>query len=552
VEWLVGITAALMTIAVLAPAAWILFRRLIPPAPVPRDAGTGESTELELLKHTAELTREKQQLQSYLDEYRRAEEALRSSEEKYRALVEHANDAIVIAQDGVIHFANPKTESMLGYSFEELAKMPFLDIIAPEDQALVLERYTRRLSGEDVPSRYNFRVVARDGHKLWVEINSVITPWEGRPASLSFLRDIDHQIQAETALRASEERLQAILDNSPAVVYMKDVEGRYTLINQRYQELFHVTKEQVVGQTDFDIFPSEFADAMRANDRHVVRSRAPLQIEEQVPHEDGLHTYLSIKFPLHTPEGEVYAVCGFSTDITGRKQIETDLRASEAKNRAMLDATPDLLLIVDRDGTCLEARASREFGVAIPPGTIGAKVTEYFPHELAERLLAVIHRALSSGQLQTLELRLPTPDGLRHLESRVMVCGDNTVLFIVRDVTQRKREEAELKEAKLAAEEANRAKSRFLANMSHEIRTPMNAIIGMTELSLAADLGDEQRRLLSGVLESAEFMLSLIRSDCFTGFIRQRTCGRSLRPIMLRLTSPCVISSTLTVSGEVT
>ncbi|MBX3414331.1 MAG: response regulator [Pirellulales bacterium] len=379
--------AVLMTVAVLAPAAWLLGRRLLPGATPPESSRTGESTDLELLKQTAVLTREKEQLQSYLDEYRQAEEALRASEEKYRALVENANDAIVIAQDGAVHFANPKTEAMLGYSFAELATMPFTEIIAPEDRALVVERYTRRLEGEDVPSRYRFRAVTSDGRKLWVEINSVIVTWEGRPASLSFLRDIDDQMQAEE-----------------------------------------------------------------------------------------------------------------------------NLRASEAKNRAMLDATPDLLLIVDREGKCLEARASREFGVALPAGTVGAKVTDYFPHDLADRLLAVIYRALSTGQLQTLELRLPTPEGLRHLESRVVVCGDDTVLFIVRDVTQRKREEAELKEAKLVAEEANRAKSRFLANMSHEIRTPMNAIIGMTELSLASDLGEEQRRLLSGVLESAEFMLALINT----------------------------------------
>ena len=133
----------------------------------------------QLLEQTADLVREKNELVRDIAARRAAEEAPRHSEEKYRVLVENANDAIVIAQDGVIKYANPKTEELLGYRADELSRMPFTEIIAPDDRALVVDRYVRRLQGEDVPSRYTFRTIARSGTQLDVEINSVNIPWEG-------------------------------------------------------------------------------------------------------------------------------------------------------------------------------------------------------------------------------------------------------------------------------------------------------------------------------------------------------------------------------------
>jgi len=120
---------------------------------------------------------------------KRAEEALRESEEKYRTLVDYANEAIFIAQDGVIKFSNPSTLSF-GYSAEELARIPFGDLIHPEDREMVVERYRRRMEGEEGPSTYAFRFLSRSGEELWAQLNVARITWEGRPATLNFLRDI--------------------------------------------------------------------------------------------------------------------------------------------------------------------------------------------------------------------------------------------------------------------------------------------------------------------------------------------------------------------------
>ncbi|MGD9648148.1 MAG: response regulator [Pirellulales bacterium] len=158
-----------------------------------------------LLEQTRELAREKLQLELDIETHKRIEEELRRSEEKYRALIENANDLIVIAQDGVIRYANPKAELVFGWHTEELSALPFTEIVAPEDRELVVERYYRRHLGEPVPERYNFRAVTREGRTLWVEINSVLIGWEGRPATLCFLRDVTDHIEAEANLRAARE-----------------------------------------------------------------------------------------------------------------------------------------------------------------------------------------------------------------------------------------------------------------------------------------------------------------------------------------------------------
>lgn len=156
--------------------------------------------------------------------------------------------------------------------------------------------------------------------------------------------DIVRRREAEEALRKAEEELRhyskdlerqvrertreitSILRYTPAVVYIKDSEGHYTFINSRYEELFGVRNEDIKGKKDADIFPGEFADQFGQNDRQVLAEGKPLQLEERVPQNDGIHTYLSVKFPLYDDRGAVLGVCGISTDITEIKRAQDQLR----------------------------------------------------------------------------------------------------------------------------------------------------------------------------------------------------------------------------------
>ena len=138
---------------------------------------------------------------SLILEHRQAEDALRESEEKYRLLIDNATDAIFIAQDDVLKFANPKAEKMIGYSAEKLAKIPFVNIIHPDDKNMVLENHLKRLKGQEVPSIYSFRILSRSGEELSVELNAVLINWKGRPAALNFLRDITTEKRLEAQLQ---------------------------------------------------------------------------------------------------------------------------------------------------------------------------------------------------------------------------------------------------------------------------------------------------------------------------------------------------------------
>ena len=136
-------------------------------------------------------------LEKEIAERQRTEEGLQTSEEKYRLLVQNSNDAIFIAQDGVIKFPNFKAEKLLGYSAAELAGIQFIHHIHPDDREMVVENHKKRLAGQKIPSTYPFRVRNKSGEEVWAEINAVRILWEGGPATLNFARDITEKKKLE-------------------------------------------------------------------------------------------------------------------------------------------------------------------------------------------------------------------------------------------------------------------------------------------------------------------------------------------------------------------
>ena len=150
-------------------------------------------------------------LQVYdITDRKQAEDALKESEKKYRALVENAGEAIFVAQDGKLKFTNPRTETLTGYSGETLKTRSFVEFIHPDDRAMVLERHTRRMQGEELPPQYAFRIVTAGQNVRWVELNVVAIEWDGAPATLNFVTDITERKKAE----AEKEKVQELLNQS--------------------------------------------------------------------------------------------------------------------------------------------------------------------------------------------------------------------------------------------------------------------------------------------------------------------------------------------------
>jgi PAS domain S-box-containing protein len=137
--------------------------------------------------------------------------------------------------------------------------------------------------------------------------------------------------RAEEALRASEQRLQDIIDNTSAVIFVKDLELRYLLVNREFERRHNVRREEIRGKDDFDIHPYGVAEEVRGNDAQVIRAGAPIHFEEVVPSEQGNRCYICAKFPLRDRNGKPYAVCGIATDITEHKQAENALQQAQAE-----------------------------------------------------------------------------------------------------------------------------------------------------------------------------------------------------------------------------
>jgi PAS domain S-box-containing protein len=202
----------------------------------------------------------------------------------------------------------------------------YIRMVHPDDRQRVIDAFDRTLR-DGVELDVEFHIVLPDGSIRWMSDRGRLVPSDAPQRVSGVMLDITARKADQEALRQSEQRFQNILDNSSAAVYLKDLEGRFLLVNRQFEKLFHAGRADLLGKTDYDLFPRENADRYRANDRQVIENNAPLEFEEVAPAIDGDRTYLSVKFPMRGANG-VYALCGISTDITERLRLEAKLRES--------------------------------------------------------------------------------------------------------------------------------------------------------------------------------------------------------------------------------
>jgi len=393
------------------------------------------------------------------------------------------------------------------------------------------------------------RQVNTELEKNAIVLNQVQQAWQDlNRVNLELQQEILERQNTQKALRKSEALLQAILDNSTAIIYIKDVDGKYLLTNRHFDNLFHIAKEQITGKTDGDIFPEDSRAALRENDLKVLEAGSPLSIEEVIPQDDGPHTYISLKFPLCNSEGKAYAVGTISTDVSDRKLAELTLEKAKAELEieveqrtlflkqanellrfelaarvrgaitvrqmtaqvarhartvdGILGASLDLIFLVDRSGkyTYVSRTAAQAAGMN-PREMIGKTWQELgWSPTIMQRVHQECDGIFATAEPVKGEVIVPTASwGTRDYEYILSpVCATDgsveAVVATLRDITERKDAEEAWQLAKEAAELANRAKSAFLANMSHELRTPLNAIIGYSDMLVedAQELGNLQ------------------------------------------------------------
>jgi PAS domain S-box-containing protein len=335
------------------------------------------------------------------------------------------------------------------------------------------------------------------------------------------------QKRAELACARSEQRLQAILDNSATVIFLKDVKGRYLLVNRRYEELFHVTRANVLGRTDHDIFPAELADQYLANDRAVLAAGKPLTLEEYARHDDGMHAYLSIKFPLEEPDGAVTGVCGIATDINDRKQAEMASRHLAA----IVESSEDAIVGKDSNGviTTWNKGAERIFGYTAAEA-VGKPVSMLAAPDRLDEMPGILSKVLRGDRVEHYETRRRRKDG-QIIDVALSVSPVHNAAGqiigaskIARDITDRKLAEQERaslhkreQEARRAAELLNSVGPRLAAQL--DLEKLMQEVTDIATALVAAEFGAFFHNVIH---EKGELYvlsaLSGVQREAFSGF----------------------------------
>ncbi len=490
-----------------------------------------------------------------------AEEALRGSEQYYRSILHSSSDAIaVIGRDGVTQFANETGYTLFGYEFGEEEIVKGALAVHPEDFGTVL--HGMREMFQSGASTYECRIRRRDGSWLHCEVRGRrIADRRGRPAGVFNTRDISQRKAAELALLQTQAQLHSRLEQQRAAADFGQhalrahelgplLNGAAELIAATLKiEFSGVAELQPDGRTirvraavgwdvgtEFEAGPdTQAGQALRCNHPVIVEDfeietgfrpvahRAQLGVRSGIAvlvggsdRPWGMVSAHSLKPRKFSQDDAAFmqAIANIIAQAAERLSTEQALRRSEEYFRTLIQTSSDVILVLRPDGTiAFSSDAVRQFGRP-QAGYIGTTGMEYVHPEDRERALRSIADTFATGAAQY-ELRIADAHGSwRNCEARSVraedLGGEPVMVVSTRDITDRKKLEQQLLEARDAALEAARLKSEFMANISHEIRTPLNAIVGLTGLLLDTPMSGEQREMLEGVRSSSDALLSLV------------------------------------------
>lgn len=301
----------------------------------------------QLARRKRQLEQENLRYQEHLEEeVAKKTTELRTSEAKYRAVVETAGEAVFILQGIHLKFVNAMALKIIGYSREKLLSIPFLDLVYPDDREMAAHRYARRMAGEDVPDEYELRIVTAKDETRWIEIRPVLVSWEGRPGTLNLASDITERKRIESALRESENRFRRLFELSPYSMVYLDLDGTIILCNNRFTEL-HATRggaQEQTGRSIFEFFSDDEQDRIRSIMEQAIASEGRTESTELVMlREIGEPFYAeAVGTLVRDKDGQPAAILALAIDVTERKHAEHAERERQAKIRRSNEALLEL------------------------------------------------------------------------------------------------------------------------------------------------------------------------------------------------------------------
>jgi PAS domain S-box-containing protein len=348
------------------------------------------------------------------------------------------------------------------------------------------------------------------------------------------------EIEAQAEKLRAKQLLEVIASSSTDMIFAKDIEGRYLLVNNETANLIGKSAAKVVGGNDFEFFPDQAA-MLGINDRRVIAEQQTRTFEEVLTTANGKFTFLSTKGPLYDEDGRVSGIFGIARDITERKRIEAELREGERRLMRVLDGSEQGFWDWDLESNrfTVSARFETMLGYEVGEMDLAPENWDRYVHadDLVNALASIQRHLTGVAPTHEVELRALTKTGeWRWVLTRgrvVEYSADGKALTMSgtqTDINERKQLEFAvnaysqhleelvanrtvlLEEAKEVAIAATQAKSAFLANMSHEIRTPLNAISGMVHLVKRAGVSPEQAKRLDKIATASEHLLEIINA----------------------------------------
>jgi len=457
---------------------------------------------------------------------KRAEEALRASEQRFRVFVDHAADALFLTDErGRIWDANLRACESLRYTRDELIGMTPFDFVSDLTPAVFADRIRRLRAGETLAFELENR--RKDGTAFPAEVR-VKAFWEGAEVfHVSLVRDISERKRLEEEVRLATARVELALRGSNIGIWDIDMpdgdlaNGRISSVNiweQLGYERPGSPKDQETGMGL--IHPDDRPAHAAAVRRYLAGETSEFEVESRVCHRDGsVRWMISRGVAVRDGGGTPIRFLGTGIDVTDRKRADESLRESEERFRQLAENVDGVFWLE-------EGGWRRLLYISPAYAEVWGRTTQSLYEQPRSWIEAVHHddQSLVFGSLErqnrgeptATEFRIARPDGsIRWVRCSAFPLKNQSgevfrVAGLVEDITERRHFDEELRRAKESAEAANRAKDDFLANVSHEIRTPMNAIIGMTELVLDTPLYEDQRQGLKTVKSAANSLLGII------------------------------------------
>ncbi|HEY3781111.1 MAG TPA: PAS domain S-box protein [Fimbriimonadaceae bacterium] len=280
------------------------------------------------------------------------------------------------------------------------------------------------------------------------------------------ISEVVRRADAERALRESQSRLQSIIDGTPVVVFIKDLQGRYTLVNKEFESVIGKERKEVLGKRDYDVFGQEIGELYRAQDQKVIETGENVESEVTINGPEGKRHFMSVKFGLVNTEGTLYAICGFAGEITSRMEIEKKLEQERQRYVDLFEHAPDGYVVTDLQGKILEAnRAAIDlFGCSVAD-CVGVSIDEFVVQDLKQSFTSGFSSLDEQDTIHEWELKI-RPAGRPVFDASLSVKavrdgkGSATAYrWLIRDVTSRKFAEHELKSLNEALERRVRTRT---------------------------------------------------------------------------------------------